>query len=149
MESKRCAAGLALVFAAASVPAAAALGEDASSVLADQAQMQARLEITSAAKFSVQRLLLPSATTVTQYVSPAGMVFAVTWQGPAMPDLQQVLGRYFETYSEAVKKQRASGARSMQQPGLVVQTGGHMRAFFGRVYVPPMLPQGVAAEEIR
>jgi len=149
MEAKLWSAGLTLVFLTVCAPARAALGEDASSVLADQAQMQAELEITSAARFAVHRLQLPSATTVKEYVSPAGMVFAITWQGPAMPDLQQVLGRYFAAYVEAVKNQRAGGARAMQHSGLVVQTGGHMRAYFGRAYVPPMLPRGVTAEEIQ
>ena len=147
MESKLWSTGLTLVLLTVSAAAAAALGEDASSVLADQTQLQAKLDVISAAKFGVHRMQLPSGTTVREYVSPAGMVFAVSWQGPAMPDLQQVLGRYFQAYVEAVKS--AGGARTMRQPGLVVQTGGHMRAYFGRVFVPPMLPQGVSAEEIQ
>jgi len=93
---------------------------------------------------------LPSGTAVKEYVSPAGMVFAVCWQGPSLPDLRQVLGRYFEQYTEAARTQRAGpGPRVTQQPGLVVETGGHMRAYFGRAYVPQMLPRGVLAEEIQ
>ena len=149
MQSKLWSTGLALVLLAVCAPAAATLGEDASSVQADQAQMQAALQVASAAKFDVHRMQLPSGTTVKEYVSPAGMVFAITWQGPAMPDLQQVLGRHFAAYVEAVKNQRAGGARAMQHSGLVVQTGGHMRAYVGRVYVPTMLPRGVSAEEIQ
>ena len=149
MEAKLWSTGLALVFLAASVPAAATLGEDASSVSADQAQLQATLEIAAAAKFAVHRLQLPSGTVVKEYVSPAGMVFAVSWQGPSIPDLRQVLGRYFETYVGAVKRQGASAVHTIQQPPLVVQTGGHMRAYFGTAYVPPMLPRGVLAEDIQ
>jgi len=37
----------------------------------------------------------------------------------------------------------------IQEPGLVVQTGGHMRAYFGRAYVPELVPQGVTIEEIQ
>ncbi len=139
----------ALAFLAASASAAASLGEDASSVLADQARLQATLEVANAPQFAVHRLQLPSGVTVKEYVSPAGMVFAVTWQGPSIPDLQQVLGRYFEAYAAAVRSASAAGARTAQQDGLVVQTGGHMRAFSGRVYVAPMLPRGVAAEELQ
>lgn len=130
-------------------PAAATLGGDVDTVLADQAQMQAALQITAAAKFAVHRMLLPSGTTVREYVSPAGMVFAVSWEGPAMPEVQQLLGRYFETYVEALKLQGAGGARALRQAGLVVQTGGHMRAYFGRVFVPGMLPRGVSEAEIQ
>lgn len=150
MKSKRWSMGLALIVLAACGPAAATLGEDVSSVLADQAQLRAGLEVTSSAKFAVHKLQVPSGTRISEYVSPAGMVFALSWQGPEMPDLRQILGRYFPAYVEAVKHQGAGGgARTLQQRGLVVQSGGHMRAFFGRAYVPSMLPRGVSAEEIQ
>ncbi|MBK5104793.1 MAG: DUF2844 domain-containing protein [Burkholderiales bacterium] len=150
MQSKFWCSGLALVLLGVCAPAAATLGEDLSSVLLDQAQLQAGLEVTSTAGFAVHSMQLPSGTTVREYVSPAGMVFAVSWQGPSMPDLRQVLGRYFAAYVDAVKNQATvGGARALQQSGLVVQSGGHMRAFFGRAYVPAMLPRGVSAEEIQ
>jgi len=150
MESKVWLTSLALVLLLVSVPAAATLGEDVNSVRADQAQMQGTLQVTSAAKFAVHEIELPSGTVVKEYVSPAGMVFAVSWHGPSMPDLQQVLGRYFEQYTETAKTPGAgTGSRVTQQPGLVVQSGGHMRAFFGRAYVPQMLPRGLLADDIR
>lgn len=150
MQAKLWLTSLALFLLAAAVPAAAALGEDAISVPADQKQMAATLEITSAAKFAVHQLELPSGSVVRQYVSPAGMVFAVSWQGPSLPDLRQVLGRYFSQYSETLSNQGAGNGRGMiQLPGLVVQIGGRMRAFFGRAYVPQMLPRGVLAEDIK
>lgn len=138
-----------LALLAACAPAAASLGEDAGSVLADQARLQATLEVTSEAKFAVHRLQLSSGVSVRQYVSPAGMVFAVTWQGPSLPDLRQLLGRYFDAYSRALRTASAGGARSVQQGGLAVETGGHMRALFGRVYIPTMLPRGVSADAIQ
>jgi hypothetical protein len=150
MQIKFQSVGLAALLLTVCAPAAATLGEDVSSVPADQAQLQAGLEVRSAAKFAVHRLQLSSGTTVSEYVSPAGMVFAVSWQGPEMPDLQQVLGRYFPAYVEALKNQgAANGARTFESSGLVVQSGGHMRAFFGRAYIASMLPRGVLAEEIQ
>mgnify|MGYP001597446343 FL=1 len=143
-------AGLAAVLLALCVPAAATLGEDASSVSADQAQLQAGLTISSTAKFSVHQLQLSSGTTVNEYVSPAGMVFAVSWQGPSIPDLQQVLGRYFDAYVAAMRNRGAGKSAPATQPaGFVAQSGGHMRAYFGRAYVASMLPRGVFAEEIK
>jgi Protein of unknown function (DUF2844) len=150
MESKLWLTSLALVSLVVSVPAAATLGEDVTSVRADQTQMQGTLQTTSAAKFAVHEIQLPSGTVVKQYVSPSGMVFAVSWQGPSLPDLQQVLGRYFEQYAGAVRSRGIGpGPRSTQGSDLVVQSGGHMRAFFGRAYVQQMLPRGVLAEEIQ
>jgi hypothetical protein len=61
-----------------------------------------------------------------------------------------LLGRYFDTYTEAAKAQQAGAGRiHVQLPGLVVQSGGQMRAFFGRAYLPALLPEGVTLDEIR
>jgi hypothetical protein len=91
--------------------------------------------------------------TVREFVSSAGKVFAVAWQGPIHPDLQQLLGTYYEQYTQAVQAQRATrkgrGPLLIQEPGLVVQVSGHMRAFVGRAYVPQMMPAGVKVEDIR
>jgi len=150
MKSKLWLASLALVSLVVSVPAAATLGEEVTSVRADQTQMQGTLQITSAAKFAVHEIHVPSGTVVKEYVSPAGMVFAVSWQGPSMPALQQVLGRYFDQYAGAVRSRAVGpGPGRTQGSDLVVQSGGHMRAFFGRAYVQQMLPRGVLAEEIQ
>jgi len=150
MHSNFWRSGLALVLLGVCAPAAATLGEDLNSVLVDQAQLQAGLEVKSTARFAVHGMQLPSGTVVREYVSPAGIVFAVSWQGPSMPDLRQVLGRYFASYVDAVKNQATGGgARALEQSGLVVQSGGHMRAFFGRAYIPAMLPRGVSVEEIQ
>ena len=150
MASKLWLTSLALVALVVSGPAAATLGEDVASVAADQKQMQGTLQITSAAKFAVHEIRLPSGTVVKEFVSPAGMVFAASWQGPSLPDLQQVLGRYFDEYSAAIRSRNTGPASHPSEgSGLVVQSGGHMRALFGRAYVPQMLPRGVLAEEIQ
>lgn len=149
MKSRLLGGGLALLLSGLGVPAAAALGEDLGSVQAEAARMQAVLEVGQEAGYAVHLLRLPSGTVVRQYVSSAGMVFAVSWQGPALPDLRQLLGRYFDAYVEAVKSRGPGASRSMRSTALVVQTGGHMRAYFGRVYVPQMLPRGVSAERIQ
>ena len=150
MVSKLCLTSLALAALVVSVPASATLGEDVTSVGADRTQMQGTLRIIDAAKFAVHEISLPSGTVVKEYVSPAGMVFAASWQGPSLPDLQQILGRYFEQYAGAVRSRNiAPASRSTQGSGLVVQSGGHMRAFSGRAYVEQMLPRGVLTEEIK
>jgi hypothetical protein len=87
---------------------------------------------------------------VREYASPNGIVFGVTWNGPWMPDLRQLLGPYFNQYMVAAQgKKAARGPVSIQLPGLVVERGGHARSFFGRAYVPQMIPQGVTADAIQ
>jgi hypothetical protein len=90
---------------------------------------------------------------VKEYVSPAGKVFAITWRGPFIPNMQQLLGTYFDQYAQAAKAQREShyGHRplNIQQPDLVFQNGGHMHSYFGRAYVPGMVPQGVNVDALQ
>ncbi|MBI4292547.1 MAG: DUF2844 domain-containing protein [Betaproteobacteria bacterium] len=148
MKSKQWLTGMALVMLAFPFSARAVLGGDVASVHSDRAELNAALRTTPANQFTQFDLQLPSGTTVREYVSATGAVFAVSWDGPSLPDLRLLLGSYFQQYRDAVRS-GGVGARVVKQPGLVVYTGGHMRAFRGRAYVPQLLPPGVAAEEIR
>ena len=97
-------------------------------------------------------MTLPGGTVVDEYISSAGKVFAVAWHGPFPPPLQQILGEYFQQYSDALQtKPKAHGHRplNIEQSGLVVQTAGHMRDHYGRVFLSNQLPQGVTASEIQ
>jgi hypothetical protein len=47
-------------------------------------------------------LTLPRGTTAREYVSPSGQVFAVSWQGQAMPDLGQLLGSWADRASQGI-----------------------------------------------
>lgn len=145
--------GIAFAVMSAPCPVSSSLGGDATSVQADQGKMQASLQTTSKDLYSIHEMHAPNNVIVREYVSPAGKVFAVAWQGPSRPDLQQVLGAYFEPFSQAVQAQKAHRVGRaplvVQLPGLVVQMGGHERSFFGKAYVPQMVPSGVHAEEIQ
>jgi len=140
---------LSLLSQAATLPAMASLGADATSVEADRVQMRGTLHVTTTASYEIHEIQLPSGTLLREYVSAAGKVFAVSWRGPAMPDLRQALGPYFD------KLQAAPGTRSghhhmtVEQPDIVMHSSRHLRAFVGHAYVPALLPAGVAASEIR
>src|ERR1039458_7912212 len=64
------------------LPAFAGLGEDVSSVQADQAHMQGNLRVTQAQVYTVHEIQAPTGIVVREYVSTSGKVFAVAWQGP-------------------------------------------------------------------
>jgi hypothetical protein len=150
MELKVLSMTIALMMLVLPVPASAALGANVASVQADQIQMNGTLRSTDAGKYTQYEIQTPSGTLVREYVSSAGAVFAVAWEGPSLPDLKQLLGTYFEQYVKATKSQGGrAGPRVIQQSGLVVHAGGHMRAFLGRAYVPQMLPEGVNPEEVQ
>jgi Protein of unknown function (DUF2844) len=135
-----------------SLPASASLGGHASSVESDRAQMNAHLQVTQRDSYEVHEIQAPGGTVVDEYVSAAGTVFAVTWHGEFPPPMEQILGMYFQQYSAALQaRPRMYGHRplNIQAQGLVVQTGGHVRAHFGRAYDPTLLPQGVTVNEIQ
>jgi len=145
--------GIVLLILALPLPAMAALGGDVASVQEDRAQMKGTLKTTEGTSFTLHEIKGAAGTVVREYVSPDGEVFGVAWQGPAIPNFQQILGNYFQTFSGAAQAQRAAhrgrGPLYIQQPGLVVESTGHMRTFSGRAFDPGKLPQGVSANDIR
>jgi hypothetical protein len=134
-------------------PAVASLGGDTKSVQADQARLHGTLRSTTNGTYTVNEIRAPTGVVLREYVSLAGKVFGVAWQGPSRPDLRQVLGAYFEPFMEAVQAQKtprvARGPLVIEQAGLVVEMGGHMRSFFGRAYIPEIMPPDVTAKEIQ
>jgi hypothetical protein len=144
---------IALMVLGLSSSAFAALGASLDSVQNDQVRLHANTKITVAGAYTIHEMTTPMGTVVREYVSPSGRVFGVTWQGPFVPDLQQLLGSYFEKYSQAAKSQREHHVGrwplNIQEPGLVVQTAGHMRAYAGRAYDPGLFPAGVGGHDIR
>jgi uncharacterized protein DUF2844 len=149
LKDKLIFASMLLTLFAVSFPAYAELGGDEASIQTDQVQMQGVRRIARASTHVMHEIQTPTGTKVREYVSPAGKVFGVAWEGPFLPNLQQVLGPYFEQLSRAQSNRRGRGPLIIQLPGLVFFSGGHMRAFAGQAYVPDMLPHGVTAEAIR
>jgi hypothetical protein len=123
------------------------------SVRDDQAKLQGTLRSTSSSSYNVHEIQGASGIVLREYVSSSGKVFGIAWQGPSHPDLRQVLGAYYNQYVQAVQAQRAQrrgrGPVLIEQPGFVIETGGHMRALMGRAYIPQNVPPGVSAEEIK
>jgi len=148
---------LAGVFLLLPLPAFAVLGDTAASVLSDQARLKGTLRSTDMQSYVVHEITT-QANVVREYVSPAGVVFGVAWEGQFPPDMQQLLGPY---YQQAQSAQAASKQAATQQPrarrapvvvetpGLVFYETGHMRSFHGQAYIPQLMPQGVQAGDVR
>ena len=142
-------APLVLLFGLA-LPAWAVLGETAQSVQKDQARLRGSLRVSQTQAYTLHRIQAPYGTVVREYVSPSsGKVFAVTWNGPRIPDLRQLLGAYFSQFARAAQSRRGHGPLLVELPGLVVQSAGHPRSFIGRAYLPQEMPQSVRAENLR
>jgi hypothetical protein len=143
--------GLLLLLLVLPISAFAALGGDLSSVQADSAHLRASVRVTQAAGYAVHEMQTASGIAVREYVSPSGTVFGVAWEGPAKPDLRQVLGAYFDQFMQAAeqKPRNGHGPLVIELSDLVVVSAGRMRAFSGHAYLPQMFPEGVRAEAIR
>ena len=138
--------------AALNLPALASLGGNLDSVGADRAHMNARITVSSNDGFNIHQIQGPEGTVVDEYVSSTGTVFAVAWHGEFVPDMQQIMGNSFAQYSAALQSEQKHYGHhplNIQQSGLVVQTGGHMRNYFGRAYIPSLLPQGFNPDTIQ
>src|SRR5258708_21797091 len=143
----------ALLISCVALRAQAAWGGDAASIQDDQFKMQGSRRMIAVNSYTVHEIQADTGTVVREYVSADGKVFAVAWQGPWLPDMRQILGGYFEQYRVALQSQNSGHiARRpvmIDQPGLVVQIGGHMRAFAGRADLPDTLPSGLHVEDIQ
>jgi hypothetical protein len=89
---------------------------------------------------------------VRQYVSSSGQVYAVSWDGPAMPDVAVLLGTWFDRYRQdaSAALPNASGLHSsrVSSSDLMVETAVRLRDFNGRAWLPSALPAGVTAADI-
>jgi hypothetical protein len=140
----------ALASQAVCLPALATLGEDAATVENDRVSMKAQLRTTSVAGYTVHEIETPTNTVVREYVSAAGKVFAVSWRGPLQPDFRQTLGRFFEEYNSGASAPRVGRRHlTIKRADLVVNSHGHMRAFYGSAYVPSLLPPNFSVADIK
>jgi hypothetical protein len=153
-SARRMAAAWGIVLLAMPGSASGSLGGDVSSVAVDRGRMNGVEEHVVAGRgCEVHEIRLPGGTLVREYLSEGGVVFAVTWRGPFRPSLQQLLGAYFDRFEQAARaeKNQRRGRRplAIERPEFVVHLAGHTRAFFGRAYVPSLIPQGFSAADIQ
>jgi len=136
--------------ASLSLPAQASLGAGVQTVELDRQQIQATTKVTRRAAFAVHELQSAGGALVREYVSPSGVVFGVSWGGPTMPNLRQLLGAHFDIFVSSPNRQRGGhGHLVVHEGSLVVESGGHMRSFHGRAYLSDALPTGVTVDDIQ
>jgi Protein of unknown function (DUF2844) len=91
-------------------------------------------------------------TTVNEYASSTGQIFAYSWQGPTMPDLPALLGAYNASYragaAEGFAATQDLHASRVARSDVVVESGGQMRSYVGRAWLPGALPAGVTPADL-
>ncbi|CAB3681025.1 DUF2844 domain-containing protein [Paraburkholderia rhynchosiae] len=90
-------------------------------------------------------------TIINEYAASTGEIVAYTWQGPTMPDLVALLGKYAGSYRAGAAAQADSNlhASRVVRPDVVVESGGPMRSYAGRAWLPGALPPGVTPDDFR
>jgi hypothetical protein len=142
---------LALLLSAGAATAFAGLGSAPSQPGPRILSQSAVTTPASGAAWTDLKETLDSGTEVHEYVNAQGTVFAVSWSGPFLPDLKEVLGASFDTMVKHVQE-RAGGARSqvrVQQDDVVIFSGGRPGAFQGRAWIPALLPPGFDTNAVR
>jgi hypothetical protein len=102
-----------------------------------------------ASPLSVTTITDDGGTTLREYVTADGQIVAYTWEGPTMPDLHKLLGKRFQTF-------RAGAAQSVNRhmgrvvhEDFVVESGGQMRSYIGRAWLPEALPAGISIDNLQ
>ncbi len=139
------------VLLALAFPAWASLGDNVTTVQSDNARMKGTLRSVATVNYVTHEIQVPTGQVVREFVSHDGTVFGVAWDGPFQPDLQQLLGSYFEPVKQVVAAQQrhGHGPVSVETSGFIFHSGGHARSFHGSAYLPAMVPQGVDVSQIQ
>ena len=138
------------VFAVTAFPAWATLGGSVESVVTDQSKLHAKRAVVQRQDYTIHEITGDDGTVIREYVTPAGTVFGVSWTGPTIPDLTQLLGTYNAEFQTAVRAKRGRrSSAAVHNADLVVESSGHMRAFHGRAFLNSMLPSGVTEDVVQ
>jgi hypothetical protein len=133
-----------------SIPAWAALGGNVSTVDSDAQALGGQHRMVAKVGYNLHQITTADGSVVSEFVSPAGVVFGVSWQGHSLPNLSQLLGAHLVDFQ--------TGGRTNVIPrrGVTIQTDdfiltniGHERSFRGRAYVPSLIPANMTSEVVQ
>ena len=144
--------GLSVAIFASVQRAEAVLGESADSVESDRKVLSAVRGATTVRDGYTVHEVGSGATTVREYVSSSGTVFAIAWNGLTHPDLTLLLGAYAGEYENALQqtpRKRGQRALRVQANRVIVEKWGHLRNLQGRAYAPDLIPPEVSIDAIK
>ena len=131
----------------------AALGESPASIDTDALALRGAVHSEARRGYAAYEVRAPGGTRLREYVNQSGIVFALSWSGPAPPDLHSWLSAYFADYARALATLAHPGLRRSLRietaGGAIVEASGHLRAYRGSAYVPAQLPPGCAPALLR
>jgi len=110
------------------------------------------LTAAATATFTDSTITLDSGTVTHEFVDAQNVVFAISWQGPVLPDFSALFGNYFSAYRVEVERNRAAHRRgapiALKSDALVMSSQGRMGHFSGYAFVPSLVPAGVNIHDV-
>ena len=91
-------------------------------------------------------------TTINEYATSTGQIVGYAWEGPTMPDLHALLGKYADSYRTGATLSTQDGnlhSSRIARPDVIVESAGPMRGYVGRAWLPAALPPGVSADDLQ
>ena len=141
-----------LVFGVGVPEARASLGGRGESIDHDRLILKAQRHLTSVKGTQVHELTLANTTVVREYSRADGVVFAVSWQGPGRPNLEEIFGAYyprFQADNSTAVRQHYRQALGSDHLDFIVRTGGHSGDFWGMAFLPMQAPSGFSPADMK
>jgi hypothetical protein len=135
--------------------ARAVLGGDVASIEVDRARLQGQRRTLQASAEQVPAHVITTSdgSRIKEFVTPGGVVFAVSWSTRFKPRLEQLLGTHAGPYAVAARQALATpGIRhgfALDQGDLVIHASAHLNAHVGVAYLRSLVPDGVRVDELR
>ena len=148
------AAALAAAWLAAA-PAHAVLGGSVATIADDHVRLKATRQqlVPMSAQVGSHVITLADGSSIREYTSAGGIVFAVAWSTRFKPDLAALLGQHAGAYAAAASAaMKAPGIRrqvELRQGDLVVQSAGRLNAFIGKAWLRSLVPEGVDVDALQ
>jgi hypothetical protein len=102
------------------------------------------------ASYTVREAKDADSVTIREYVLPTNVVFAVTWRGPVRPDMRELLGSYFLNFANPGEgRTHGIGPMVQHNSAFHIESAGHTGYFFGKAYVPRLVPANVRTESLQ
>lgn len=132
-------------------PAEAALGSGQAGIQSDAQTLGGVVIATPLQQYDIDEITTGNGVRVREFLNTAGIVFAVSWSGPVVPDMQLLLGTYYAAYTRAlaaVKQRGLQRSLRIALPDLIVEADGTLRAYSGRAYLPGSIPAGASIADL-
>jgi hypothetical protein len=150
---RACVRGCAVLVAGMGVAtsAHAGLGEHSATVVRDQKVIGANADhVTRAALYDLHELTAPSGAVLREYVSRDGAVFAVSYRGLSMPNLQAILGTGHAHYVRAARAgQRNHHVVNVASADINIRVRKLQRGVEVAANLPAQIPNGVTIPSLR